>query len=106
MVVEMWEWAVMRDTRRNPVGVCRTRERAMAALADALVESGRPGRGTVARILLINEAWSDAHYDRFPVTAIAVYDQSTIRWEKPSWRGAQRSGSGVIERGRQALCGV
>jgi hypothetical protein len=106
MRVEVWEWAVMRDTRGNPVGVSMTCDRAKAALCRALVEAGRPGCGSVRPMVLVDAVHSDTHYLRMPVTNIAVYEQGAVRWEQPSWRGRWQTRSGVIERGGKALCGV
>jgi len=83
--VELWEWGVCQDDRKNPVGVCMTRHGAMAALSRALLAAGQPGHGGVGPVMLLDTApHSDIHYLRFPVMNIAVYDQGVIRWERPS----------------------
>jgi hypothetical protein len=106
MIAALWEWGVAQAERCNPVGVCMTQDAAMTALCRALEEAGRPGRGSLRKILLVNEARSEAHYLRFPVIRTAVYDQGAIRWERPAQRGRQQFHSGAVARGRQALCHV
>jgi hypothetical protein len=100
MVVQLWEWAVLRDARANPVGVSMTPDRAKVALSRALVEAGRPARGSVRPVVL------NTPYVRMPVTDVAVCERGVVRWEWPSGRGRRQIRSGVIERGGQALCGV
>jgi hypothetical protein len=80
MRIPLWEWGVTRETRSNPVGVSMTRHGAMTALSRALVEVGRPARGSVAPIVLIGTAQSAACYQRLPAAQTATYDEGTIRW--------------------------
>jgi hypothetical protein len=106
MAVEVWEWVVMRDGRRNPVGVSMTLDRAKTALSRALVASGRPGRGSVRPVTLVGGLHSDTHYARMPVTDVAVYEQGTVRWERPSLGGRTRRSSCVVKGSRETSCGV
>jgi hypothetical protein len=106
VIVQLWEWVRTRDQQGCSAGVCESRERAVAALAAALADSGRPGRGTVGPVGLVNGVHSGAHYLRLPVTDIAVFEQGRLWWEQPWQRGARRGWSVVVKRGGQALCGV
>ena len=105
MNVPLWEWEVVRDARANPVGVCMTRDRAMAALTSALLAIGQPARGNVRELALVDAA-QERRYFRFPIYRTAVYEQGAIRWERPPRRRRRQVCSGVIERGGKALCGV
>jgi hypothetical protein len=106
MAVEVWEWTVTPDSRGNPVGVSMTCDRAKAALSRALVEAGRPGRGSIRPMMLVYAAHSGTHYLRLPVTDIAVCEHGAVHWERPSGRERWQVHSGVIQRGGQALCSV
>ena len=106
VIVRVWEWDVTQAGHNRPVGVCMSRDGAMAALAWALVAAGQPGRGSVRPMDLVNEVHSDAHYLRLPVARTAIYDQGRIRWERPPWTERQQSHSSVTQRGGKALCGV
>ena len=105
MIMPLWEWEVVQETQSNPVGVCMTRDRAMAALSKALLAIGQPTCGNVRELLLV-DAVQERHYFRFPIYRIAVYEQGAIRWEWPSRRGRRQVGFDVIERGGKALCVV
>jgi hypothetical protein len=80
IVVEVWEWVVMHSTRTNPVGVSMTRDRAKAALVQALKAAGRPGRGSVRPMVLVYAPHSGCHYQRMPITNTAEFNQSGIQW--------------------------
>jgi hypothetical protein len=105
VIVPMWEWEVVQEARSNPVGVCRTRDDAMAALCKALLAVGQPAYGNVRELVLV-DAVQERRYFRFPLYLTAVYEQGAIRWERPPQSGRRQICSGVIARGRQTLCGV
>jgi hypothetical protein len=106
MLVEVWEWAVMRDAGRNPVGVSMTCDRAKAALSRELESAGRPGRGSIRPMVLVDAVHSDTHYLRLPITNVAIYEQGTVRWEDPSHSERLRWSTGVVRRGGEVPCGV
>jgi hypothetical protein len=78
--VPLWEWGITRETRNRPVGVSMTRHGAMAAMSRALLETGRPARGSVAPVVLVDAAHSASYYQRLPVVRTAVYEAGVIRW--------------------------
>lgn len=80
MIAQLWEWAVVREARNRPVGVCRTEDAAMTALSQALIAAGRPGRGQVVPVALARSARVDTLYEREPPERTAVYDGSVISW--------------------------
>ena len=106
MNVRLWEWGVVQEARANPVGVCMTRDGAMAALAGALEAAGRPGRGHVRPVGLAGSVYMEPEYVRFPIDRTAVYEHGVVRWECPSRGERWQHGPGVTGKGRNALCGV
>lgn len=80
MIVPLWEWAVMRDARSGPVGVCMTHHRAMEALSKALIAAGRPSAGKVAQVKLIKPIDTDPTYLRGFPARTATYDGAVIQW--------------------------
>jgi hypothetical protein len=78
--VPLWEWQVARGARCSPVGLSGTRHGAMAALSRALIEAGRPGRGSIVPVVLVDSMYTEPYYQRFPVISVAVYEQGAIRW--------------------------
>jgi hypothetical protein len=80
VIVPLWEWAVNRELREGPVGVCMTQHGAMEALSKALIAAGRPSRGRVAQVKLIRPVHMDPSYLRGFPARTAVYDGTVIRW--------------------------
>jgi hypothetical protein len=80
MRVPLWEWCVTRETRNRPVGVSMTRHGAMTALSRAPVEAGRPARGCIMPVVLVDRVHSGAYYQRLPVTHTAIYEEGAVRW--------------------------
>jgi hypothetical protein len=80
MIAGLWEWAVLKDARSHPVGVCMTEHAAMRALSKALVAAGRPAQGQVTPMTLVRPVQSDPVYEREPVERTAVYDGVVIQW--------------------------
>jgi hypothetical protein len=80
VIVPLWEWAVSREPRDGPVGVCMTQHRAMDALSKALIAAGRPSRGQVAQVKLIGPVHAEPVYLRGFPERKAVYDGTVIQW--------------------------
>lgn len=80
VIVPLWEWAVMRDERSSPVGVCMTQHGAMEALSKALVAAGHPSKGRVAQVKLSRPAHTEPTYLRGFPERKAVYDGAVIQW--------------------------
>lgn len=80
MIAQVWEWAVHRETRNRPVGICDSEDAAMTALSKALIAAGRPGRGQVGSAALVRPVQQDPLYVREPPGRTAVYDGSVISW--------------------------
>ncbi|MGH3158347.1 MAG: hypothetical protein ACRDNF_17485 [Streptosporangiaceae bacterium] len=80
MIAQLWEWAVLREARNRPVGVCRTEHAAMTALSKALIAAGRPGRGQVGKAALIRPVREGPSYVREPTQRTATYDGRVILW--------------------------
>jgi hypothetical protein len=80
MIKPLWEWAVLREPRNRPVGLCATEHAAMEALSKALVAAGRPARGQVGQVTLIRPIQADPAYLRQPPERTAVYDGTAIQW--------------------------
>jgi hypothetical protein len=78
--IPLWEWRVMRDSRNSPVGVSMTRPAAMAALSQALLEVGRPARGSVAPVVLVDAVHTEPYYQRLPVCRTAECRDGAVRW--------------------------
>ena len=105
MVIALWEWGVVQEARSNPVGVCRTRDGAKAALAGALLAAGQPARGNVREMVLVASPHLEPGYKRFPIYLTAVYEQGTVRWERSSWKD-RRPVSPCVPGGGPLLCAV
>jgi hypothetical protein len=80
MIVSLWEWTVTRDADGGSVGVSGTRHGAMAALAKALVQAGRPRTGRVVPVILAGSIHQPSYYLRGFVRDTADYDGTVIRW--------------------------
>ena len=80
MIAQLWEWAVLRESRNRPVGVCMTEHAAMEALSKALFAAGRPARGQVIPAALVRPVNKDSLYVREPPERTAIYDGSVISW--------------------------
>jgi hypothetical protein len=80
MVTPLWEWVMPRDSGGGCVGVSMTRDGAIAALTQALIEARQPGQGCVVPLLLSDHVCRSFHYIRLPVECTAIYDGGTIRW--------------------------
>jgi hypothetical protein len=80
VIARLWEWAVLREPRNHPVGVCETEHAAMDALSKALVAAGRAARGQVGQVTLVRPVLADSRYVREPPARTADYDGSVIRW--------------------------
>lgn len=80
MTRRFWEWAVLRETRNRPVGLCATEHAAMEALSKALIDAGRPARGQIGQVTLIRPIQTDPAYLRHPPERTATYDGTAIQW--------------------------
>jgi hypothetical protein len=80
MLAQLWEWAVLRDERNRPVGLCGTKHAAMAALAKALIAAGRPGQGHIAQATLVRPVLQESQYIRDKPEQTATYDGTVITW--------------------------
>lgn len=83
MSAPLWEWAVLRESRNRPVGLCRTKHNAIEALSKALIALGRPARGQIGQVILIRPIQTDPAYLRQPPERTAVYDGTAIQWHRP-----------------------
>jgi len=75
----LWEWVVDQGADNDPAGVSRTRDRAMAALAQTLVAAGAPASGRVVPIALV-EGVCGFSYLRLEPALIADYERGVIEW--------------------------
>lgn len=80
VIAQLWEWAVVRESRNRPVGVCGSEHAAMAALSKELIAAGGPARGLVGRAALVRPVREDPLYEREPPERTAVYDGLVILW--------------------------
>ena len=53
---------------------------AMAALSRALLEAGRPARGSVVPVVLVDAVHSEPYYQRLPVCRTAECEDGAVRW--------------------------
>ena len=77
--VRLWEWVVDRGAKRAPSGVSGTRDRAMAALSQALITAGAPTSGRVVPVALVDGAYGVSYLRMAPVLT-ADCDRGVIRW--------------------------
>jgi hypothetical protein len=80
VIARLWEWAVLREPRNRPVGVCMTEHAAMDALSKALIAAGGPARGQVGQVTLVRPVHRDSLYVRELPERTAIYDGSVISW--------------------------
>lgn len=93
ILARLWEWVVDRGAANAPVGVSRTRHRAMEALSQTLIAAGAPTSGRVVPVALVDGAHGFT-YLRMDSTITANYEMSEIKWRLTGERDRLYVGSG------------
>ena len=77
--VRLWEWVVDQETGCTRSGVSGTRQRAMAALSQALITAGAPTSGRVVPMALVDGACGVSYLRMAPVLTADCHE-GVIRW--------------------------
>ena len=76
----VWEWVVDRAPGDAPAGISGTRQRAMKALSQTLIATGRPASGRVVPVILVDGALG-VSYLRLGPALTAHHESGVIRWQ-------------------------